>query len=93
MNNNKPIFLPKLSMHISDKESHYSQILYKKQSIYNELPKKQNISNKILELALITLNITLEDYKNMNANDFCFINVENNKSKILALEILEHYKS
>ena len=93
MNNNKPTFLPKLSISIPDKESSYSPILYKKQSIYNELPKKQNINNKILELALITLNITLEDYKKMNANEFCFIDVENNKSKILAVEILEHYKS
>ena len=93
MNNKKPTFLPKLSIPIPDKESPYSPILYKKQSIYNEIPKKQNIDNKILDLALITLNITMEDYKNMNINELCFIDTNNNYSKILAVEILEHYKS
>lgn len=89
--NNKPTFLPKLS--IPDKETPVSPILYKKQSIYNEIPKKQNINNKIIELALITVNITIEDYKNMNINELCFIDTCNNYSKILAVDILEHYKS
>ncbi len=93
MNNKKPTFLPKLSIPIPDKESPYSPILYKKQSIYNEIPKKQNIDNKIIDLALITLNITMEDYKNMAVNYLCFIDTNNNYSKILAVEILEHYKS
>ena len=93
MNNKKPTFLPKLSISIPDKEDQVSPILYKKQSIYNEIPKKQNINNKILELALITLNITMEDYKNMNINELCFIDTNNNYSKILAVEILEHYKN
>ena len=93
MNNKKPTFLPKLSISVPDKEDSYSQILYKKQSIYNEIPKKQNINNKILDLALITLNITMEDYKNMNINELCFIDTNNNYSKILAVEILEHYKN
>ncbi len=91
--NNKPVFLPKLTISIPDKEKKDSQILYKKQSIYNELPKKNNINHAIFELALITLNITLEDYKNMNASELPFIDVSGNKSKILAVEILEHYKN
>jgi hypothetical protein len=90
MNNKKINFLPKLTISIPDKEP---QILYKKQSIYNELPKKNNINHKIFELALITLNITLEDYKNINANEIPFIDVSENKSKKLAVEILEHYKN
>jgi hypothetical protein len=93
MNNKKPTFLPKLLIPIPDKEAQVSPILYKKQSIHNEIPKKQNINNKILDLALITLNITMEDYKNMAVNDLCFIDTNNNYSKILAVEILEHYKS
>jgi hypothetical protein len=90
MNNKKINFLPKLTISIPDKDI---PILYKKQSIYNELPKKNNINHKIFELALITLNITLEDYKNINANELPFIDVSENKSKKLAVEILEHYKN
>ena len=89
MNNKKFDFLPKLTISIPDK---YTPILSKKQLIYNELPKKNNINHTIFELALITLNITLEDYKNMNVNDLHFIDVSENKSKILAIEILQHYK-
>jgi hypothetical protein len=91
MNNKKINFLPKLTISIPDKD--IPPILYKKQSIYNELPKKNNINHKIFELALITLNITLEDYKNINANELPFIDVSENKSKKLAVEILEHYKN
>ena len=90
MNNKKINFLPKLTISIPDKDT---PILYKKQSIYNELQKKNNINHKIFELALITLNITLEDYKNINANELPFIDVSENKSKKLAIEILEHYKN
>jgi hypothetical protein len=91
MNNKKSNFLPKLTISISDNDT--PPILYKKQSVYNELPKKNNINHKIFELALITLNITLEDYKNMNIGDFAFNDGCENKSKILAVEILEHYKN
>ena len=91
MNNNKPTFLPKLTISIPDHDN--SPILYKKQSIYNELPKKNNINHSIFDLALITLNITLEDYKNMNVNELPFIDVSENKGKKLAIEILEHYKN
>ena len=91
MNNNKPTFLPKLTISIPDNDT--SPILYKKQSIYNELPKKNNINHAIFELALITINITFEDYKSMNASELPFIDVSGNKSKILAVEILEHYKN
>ena len=91
MNNKKSNFLPKLTISIPDNET--TPILYKKQSVYNELPKKNNINHKIFELALITLNITLEDYKNMNIDDFAFSDGCENKSKILAVEILEHYKN
>ena len=91
MNNKKSNFLPKLTISIPDNET--TPILYKKQSVYNELPKKNNINHKIFELALITLNITLEDYKNMNIGDFAFNDGCENKSKILAVEILEHYKN
>jgi hypothetical protein len=91
--NNKAVFLPKLTISIPDKEKKDSPILYKKQSIYNELPKKNNINHSIFELALITLNITLEDYKNMNVNELPFIDVSENKSKKLAVEILVHYKN
>ncbi len=91
-NNNKPTFLPKLTISISDNERP-PPFLYKKQLIYNELPKKNNINNAIFELALITLNITLEDYKNMNVNDLHFIDVSENKSKKLSVEILQHYKN
>lgn len=91
MNNKKSNFLPKLTISIPDKDT--PSILYKKQSIYNELPKKNNINYSILELALITLNITLEDYKNMNVNEIPFIDVSENKSKKISVEILEHYKN
>jgi hypothetical protein len=91
MNNNKPTFLPKLTISIPDNDT--SPILYKKQSIYNELPKKNNINHSIFDLALITLNITLEDYKNMNVNELLFIDVSENKGKKLAIEILVHYKN
>ena len=91
MNNKKSNFLPKLTISIPDKDT--PSILYKKQSIYNELPKKNNINHSIFNLALITLNITFEDYKNMNVNELPFIDVSGNKSKILAVEILEHYKN
>jgi hypothetical protein len=91
MNNNKPTFLPKLTISISDNDT--PPILYKKQSVYNELPKKNNINNAIFELALITLNITLKDYKNMNVNELPFIDVSENKSKKLSVEILQHYKN
>jgi hypothetical protein len=90
MNNNKSNFLPKLKISIPDNDT---EILLKKQSIYNELPKKNNINHSIFELALITLNITLEDYKSMNVNELPFIDVNKNKSKILAIEILQHYKN
>jgi len=90
-NNKKTNFLPKLTISIPDNEK--PQILYKKQSVYNELPKKNNINHKIFELALITLNITLEDYKNMNVNELPFIDVSENKSKKLSIEILQHYKN
>lgn len=92
MNNNKPTFLPKLTISIPDNERP-PPILYKKQSVYNELPKKNNINHTIFELALITLNITLEDYKNINVNELPFIYVSENKSKKLAIEILVHYKN
>jgi len=91
MNNKKSNFLPKLTISISDNDT--PPILYKKQSVYNELPKKNNINHKIFELALITLNITLEDYKNINVNELPFIDVSENKSKKLAIEILVHYKN
>ena len=91
MNNKKSNFLPKLTISIPDNNT--TPILCKKQSIYNELPKKNNINHAIFELALITLNITLEDYKSMNASELPFIDVSGNKSKILAVEILEHYKN
>jgi len=91
MNNNKPTFLPKLTISIPDNDT--SPILYKKQSIYNELPKKNNINHSIFDLALITLNITLEDYKNMNVNELPFIDLSENKCKKLAIEILVHYKN
>ena len=91
MNNKKSNFLPKLTISIPDNDT--SPILYKKQSIYNELPKKNNINHTIFELALITLNITLEDYKNINVNELPFIDVSENKSKKLAIEILVHYKN
>jgi hypothetical protein len=91
MNNNKSTFLPKLTISISDNDT--PPILYKKQSVYNELPKKNNINNAIFELALITLNITIKDYKNMNVNELPFIDVSENKSKKLSVEILQHYKN
>jgi hypothetical protein len=91
MNNKKSNFLPKLTISIPDNET--TQLLYKKQSVYNELPKKNNINHTIFELALITLNITLEDYKNINVNELPFIDVSENKSKKLAIEILVHYKN
>ena len=91
MNNKKLNFLPKLTISIPDNDT--MPILSKKQSIYNELPKKNNINHAIFELALITLNITLEDYKNMNVNELPFIDVSENKSKKLAVEILVHYKN
>jgi len=90
-NNKKTNFLPKLTISIPDNNTPPS--LFKKQTIYNELPKKNNINHKIFELALITLNITIEDYKNMNISEFGFIDGCENKSKILAVEILEHYKN
>jgi hypothetical protein len=89
--NNKSNFLPKLTISIPDKD--ISPLLCKKQSVYNELPKKNNINHAIFELALITLNITLEDYKNMNVNELPFIDVSGNKSKKLSIEILQHYKN
>jgi len=91
MNNKTSNFLPKLTISIPNNDT--LPILYKKQSIYNELPKKNNINNTIFELALITLNITLEDYKNMNVNELPFIDVSENKSKKLSVEILQHYKN
>ena len=91
MNNKKSNFLPKLTISIPDNDT--TPILCKKQSIYNELPKKNNINHAIFELALITLNITLEDYKSMNVNELPFIDVSGNKSKKLSVEILEHYKN
>ena len=91
MNNKKLNFLPKLTISIPDNDT--MPILSKKQSIYNELPKKNNINHAIFELALITLNITLEDYKSMNVNELSFIDVSGNKSKKLSIEILEHYKN
>ena len=91
MNNKKSNFLPKLTISIPDNDT--SPILYKKQSIYNELPKKNNINHSIFDLALITLNITLEDYKNMNVNELPFIDLSENKCKKLAIEILVHYKN
>ena len=45
--NNKSNFLPKLKISIPDNDT---EILLKKQSIYNELPKKNNINHSIFEL-------------------------------------------
>jgi len=89
--NNNNSFLPKLSILIPNNEqstpTSVSANRYKKSPV-----REANIHDKIIDLALFTLNLTKEDYISIKAEDFSNIYTLNTHDKILAIEILEYYK-
>lgn len=92
-NNNSNSFLPKLSIIIPQGISNNSNINEPSAKRYKKSPVRDvNIHDKIVELALFTLNLTKEDYMNMKAEDFSNVYTINTYDKILAIEILEYYK-
>ena len=83
-------FLPRLSILIPSGNNSDSEPPTKK---YKKSPVREaTINDKVIELALLTLNLTREDYIRMNIEDFSNVYITNTYDKILAIEILEYYK-
>ena len=91
--NNQSNFLPKLSIMIPEKEKS-SKYSFEKRILKNTTsPKKVSIDSKCLELALITLGISKNDFNTMSIYDFSNIDVSDDYTKVISIDILEYYKT
>ncbi len=83
-------FLPRLTISIPSGNNSDNEPPLKK---YKKSPVREaTIDDKVIDLALFTLNLTREDYMRMSAEDFSNVYITNTYDKILAIEILEYYK-
>ena len=90
---NQSNFLPKLSINIPVKEKP-SKSSFEKKILKNVVsPKRISIDSKCLELALITLGISKSDFNTMSICDFSNIDVSDDYTKVISIDILEYYKT
>jgi hypothetical protein len=91
--NNQSNFLPKLSITIPEKEKP-SKSSFEKKILKNVAsPKRVSIDSKCLELALITLGISKNEFNSMTICEFSNIDVSDDYTKVISIDILEYYKT